>query len=90
VRLLLHDRDTKFPASFDTVFTSEGIEVILTPYRAPNADAYAERWVRSVREEYLDHLPILNERHLEHVLCEYSRYYNRVRPVRFVSPKLAA
>ena len=80
MRFVLHDRDTKFPASFDAVFASEGIEVILTPYRAPNANAYAERWVRSVREECLDHLLIMNERHLEYVLTEYSLYYNRARP----------
>ena len=80
MRLLLHNRDAKFPTSFDTVFTSEGMEVILTPSRAPNANAYAERWVRSVREECLDHLLIINERHLEHVLKEYSQYYNGARP----------
>ena len=55
------------------------IKVILTPFRAPNANAYAERWVRSVREECVDHVLILNERHLHHVLREYSRYYNRAR-----------
>jgi putative transposase len=48
--------------------------------RAPNANAYAERWVRSVREECLDHLLIINERHLERVLNEYSKYYNQARP----------
>jgi putative transposase len=62
------------------VFVTESIEVILTPYHAPNANAYAERWVRSVREECLDHLLIINERHLEHVLKEFSQYYNQARP----------
>jgi putative transposase len=80
IRFLLHDRDAKFPSSFDTVFTSECIEVIVTPYCAPNANAYTERWVRSVREECLDHLLIINERHLNHVLREYSQYYNQARP----------
>ena len=80
MRFLLHDRDAKFPASFDTVIASEGIEAILTNYRAPNTNAHAERWVRSVREECLDHLLIINERHLEHVLQEFSQYYNQARP----------
>ena len=79
-RFLLHDHDAKFSSSFNTVFASEGIEVVLTPYRAPNANAFAERWVRSVREECLDHLLIFNERHLDDVLREYSQYYNCARP----------
>jgi putative transposase len=80
MRFVLHDRDAKFPASFDAVFAAEGTQVILTPYRAPNANAYAERWVRSVREECLDHLLIINEQHLHLVLCEYGQYYNQARP----------
>ena len=82
MRFLLHDRDAKFPASFDAVFASENIETILTPYQTPNANAYAERWVRSVREECLDHLLIINEQHLHYVLREYIQYYNQARPTR--------
>ena len=80
MRFLIHDRDAKFTASFDQVFVSEGIEVVLTPYHAPKANAFAERWVRSVREECLDHLLILGQRHLRHVLLEYVQYYNTARP----------
>jgi len=79
-RFLIHDRDAKFPPGFDAAFASEGLEVVRTPYRAPNANAYAERWVRSVRAECLDHLLIANEAHLRRVLTEYVTYYNRARP----------
>jgi putative transposase len=77
---LIHDNDTKFSSSFDTVFSSEGIKIVHTPYRAPRANAYAERWVRSVREECLDPILILSEDHLRRVLKEYGRYYNHDRP----------
>ena len=80
IRFLIHDRDTKFSASFDTVFASEKIDIILTPYRAPNANAYAERWVRTVREECLDKLIILNQQHLHRVMREFVTYYNTARP----------
>ncbi len=85
-RFLIRDRDNKFPQrtgtarAFDTVFRSEGIDVIRTPVRAPNANAYAERWVRTVREECLDHLLVLNQTHLRQVLKTYIEYYNEARP----------
>jgi putative transposase len=79
---LIHDRDAKFPAAFDAVFAAEGVAVVRTPYRAPTANAYAERWVGSVRAECLDHLLVVNEAHLRHILAGYVAHYNRARPHR--------
>jgi transposase InsO family protein len=70
MRFLIHDRDSKFATNFDQVFVSEGIEIVRTPFRTPRANAVAERWVRSVRQECLDHLLILNQRYLIRVLTE--------------------
>jgi putative transposase len=69
MRFLIHDRDSKFTAAFDEVFRSERIEVIHTPVQPPQANAYAERFVRTVRNECLDWLMILGRRHLEHALA---------------------
>jgi putative transposase len=80
IHFLIHDRDTKFGATFDTVFQSTRVHIIRTPFRAPNANAYAERRVRTVRQECLNKLFILNETHLRRVLREYIAYYNARRP----------
>jgi transposase InsO family protein len=82
VRFLIHDRDSKFSATFDAVFTGEGIRIVRTPVRAPNANAHVERWVGSVRRECLDRLLIVGRRQLEHVLRIYVQHYNRSRPHR--------
>src|SRR5918998_1785449 len=66
--------------TFDAVFQSEGMTIIRTPYRAPNANAVAERWVRSVRQECLNHLLIVGEAQLRRVLDVYVGYYNEARP----------
>jgi transposase InsO family protein len=81
-RFLIHDRDSKFLASFDGVFHSEGIRVILTPFQAPKANAYAERFVRTARAECLDWLLILGERRLDRVLRVFVEHYNSERPHR--------
>jgi putative transposase len=82
VRFLLRDRDAKFCRGFDEVFGSEGAEILLTPVQAPNANASAERWIRSVRAECLDWLLIVEPRHLEQVVRVYVRHYNQHRPHR--------
>ena len=82
VRFLVRDRDTKFTASFDAVFASIGVEIILTPVRSPRANAFAERFVRTAREDCLDHLLVLSHHHLETVLAEYVEHYNTARPHR--------
>jgi len=84
-RFLLHDRDSKFSRAFDDVFRSEDMKIIRTPIRAPNANAYAERWVGTLRRECLDRILIINRRHLEHVLRLYTAHYNRHRPHRSLS-----
>ena len=80
IRFLIRDNDKKFTQSFDTVFRAEGIDVIRTPFRAPNANAYAERWIRSAREECLDKLLIINQAHLRRVMREYISFFNTARP----------
>jgi putative transposase len=80
IHFLIHDRDCKFTKAFDTVFQSGGTHIIQTPYRAPNANSFSERWIRTVREECLDQLLILNKPHLKRVLKSYGDYYNRARP----------
>jgi putative transposase len=70
VRFLLRDRDAKFCRSFDAVFAAEGVEVVLTPYRTPQANGHIERLIGGVRREVLDHVLVLGRRHLADVLRE--------------------
>jgi len=80
IRFLIRDNDTKFTHAFDTVFRSEGIDIIRIPYHAPNANAFAERWVRTAREECLSKLLIINQAHLRRVMREFVAYHNSARP----------
>lgn len=81
-KFLIRDRDTKFTAAFDAVFEADGVTIVQTPVQAPNANAFAERWVRTVREDCLDWLLITGPRHLERVLTDYIDHYNFERPHR--------
>ena len=81
-RYLIRDRDSKFTAAFDAVFTAEAIRIVRAPVRAPRANAIAERWIGSLRRELLDRILIVNRRQLEHVLTVFVDHYNTHRPHR--------
>ena len=80
VRFVIHDGSGQYTRSFDDVFTTIGAEAITTPPGAPSANAFAERWVRSVRHELLDRTIVWNERQLRVLLGEYVAHYNEHRP----------
>ncbi len=82
IRFLLHDRDAKFSGPFDEVFRTEAVRVIRTPILAPRANAFAERFVRTVRSECLDHILVYGRRHLDRVLRVYVSHYTEQRPHR--------
>jgi transposase len=90
MRFLVRDCDTKFSASFDEVFKSEGTKVIRAPVRAPRANPHAERFVRTVRAECLDWVLVFGRRHLEAVLREHFAHYNAERPHRSLDLGLPA
>jgi hypothetical protein len=79
-KFLLHDRDALFAGSFDAVFRSEGLRVIKTPVRAPQANSICERWIGSLRRECLDWILIVHRRQLEGVLREYVGHTTRIDP----------
>lgn len=76
---LIRDRDSKFTAAFDAVFTACGMEVVTTAPQAPRMNAYAERWVRTARSEVTDRLLMTGERHARVVMAEYVKHYNTGR-----------
>jgi putative transposase len=79
-RYLIRDNDSKFGSCFLRVATTSGIKLLKTPYHAKRPNAVCERFLRSVRQECLDHLLILHERQLQRVLNAYVMYFNQARP----------
>lgn len=78
-RYLIHDRDTKYSLRFTIVMEAAGIGLVKTPFQAPNANAYAERFVRSIKDECLNRMILFGEEHLRHALDEYVEHYHRER-----------
>jgi putative transposase len=79
-KYLIRDNDNKFGPCFARVARTSGIEVLKTPYHAPRANAFCERFLRSVRQACVDHLLILQEKQLQRVLNAYVAYFNQARP----------
>jgi putative transposase len=77
---VFHDRDCKFGKAFDEELARHGIKGDRIAYRAPNLNAFIERWVQSVQREALDYFIVLGERHLNHIIAEYVRHYLIERP----------
>src|SRR5579863_1125612 len=78
-RYVLHDRDTKFCGSFRSVLTAGGVKPIMLPAKSPNLNAYAERWVRSAKQERLSKLVLLGEGPLQRSLTEFTAHYHLER-----------
>jgi putative transposase len=76
---LIHDRDTKFCAAFQQIIDEAGVERVVLPPRSPNLNAYAERWVRSVKEECLSRLILFGEASLRHALTQYVAHFHYER-----------
>jgi transposase InsO family protein len=79
-QVVVCDHDTKLGARFAGVFRSSGVRVVRTAIRAPDMNAFAERFAGTLRREVLDHVLILSENHLRRVVTEYVRFYNEARP----------
>jgi putative transposase len=81
-RFLIRDRDAKYASAFDEIFLTEGMRIVRTPIKAPRANAFAERFVGTLRRECLDRILILGRGHLESVLRPYLAHYDKHRPHR--------
>jgi putative transposase len=79
-KYLIRDNDSKFGSGFARVATTSAIEMLKTPYHAKRPNAICERFLRSVRQECLDHLLVLDEKQLQRVLNQYVSYFNLARP----------
>ena len=87
-RFLLHDRDKCFGRDFEAMVQSAGVESLATPYHAPNANAFVERWIRSTREECLNHLVFFGLKSLRRAVHTYRAFHNEHRPHQGIGNRL--
>ena len=86
-RALVRDRGSQFIDTFDQIFRTEGLKIMRTPVRAPGANAFAERWIATLRRELLDRTIIWNQRQLERLVVDYIDHYNTHRPHRSLNQR---
>ena len=87
IRFVIRDGAGQYTRTFDHVFAAIGAEAIKTPPGAPQANAFAERWVRTVRHELLDRTLIWNQRQLHRLLDDFVEHYNQHRPHRSLNQR---
>jgi putative transposase len=80
VKMLFHDRDSKFTAVVDADLAEKRIEVRKTAFRAPNTNAFVERFIQTLQHECLDHFVVLGQRHFDYLVAEWLEYYHEERP----------
>jgi putative transposase len=80
VTMLFHDRDSKFTAAVDADLARKRVEVRKTAFRAPNTNAYVERFIQTIQHECLDHFVILGQRHFDRLVTEWLEHYHTERP----------
>ncbi|MEW4490886.1 integrase core domain-containing protein [Thalassoglobus sp. JC818] len=80
IKLLMHDRDTKFTASSDALFDQAGAEMKQTAFRSPNTNAFVERYIQTLQQEVLDHFIVFGEQHMDYIVAEAVEHYHAERP----------
>lgn len=78
--IVMHDRDTKFTASFDEALKSADLKVVKSAYRSPNTNAFVERFIQTIKQECLDYFIVFGQRHMDHLVSEMTAYYHEERP----------
>lgn len=78
--IVMHDRDTKFTASFDQILEGANLEVKLSSYRSPNTNAFVERFIQTLQQECLDYFVVFGQRHMDHLVAEMVSHYHEECP----------
>ena len=85
---IIRDYDGKYSADFEQVFTKQNIAVKPVGPRAPNLNAFVERWIQSLKHEALNHFLVFGLEHFDHIVREFVNYYHDSRPHQGIGNRL--